>query len=149
MGQGQPAQITLTVDAAILRTTIAGPEVLLIQRGREPYVGYWALPGGKVDTEDHSLDAALVREVQEETGITLTVFSQVGTFGDSGRDPRGRYVSVLYVAVVPPETVMYACAGDDAVQLCWCSLSALPVLAFDHSDCLLYVSQMLKYASIV
>jgi 8-oxo-dGTP diphosphatase len=80
----------LTVDA-ILVSEEREPKVLLIQRRNDPYGGEWALPGGFVD-EMEPLDKAAARELQEETsvdpaGIELV---QTGTYGDPGRDPRGK-----------------------------------------------------------
>src|SRR5689334_11825671 len=85
MAQGQVAQVVLTVDVAIFRQMSSGLEVLLIQRGKPPYQGQWALPGGKLDAQDPTLEYAACREVREEVGLTLESLSQVGTFGNVNR----------------------------------------------------------------
>lgn len=120
----------LTVDIALLRPGADGPEVLLIRRGRMPFAGCWALPGGFVD-EGEPLEAAAGRELQEETGITGVALRQLAAFGDPGRDPRGWTVSVVFWGWLPAETFQLR-AGDDAAAVGWWPWQALPPLAFDH-----------------
>jgi len=84
----------VTVDVVLLcRRPL---EVLLIKRGRPPFKGSWALPGGFVDKAE-SLEAAAARELLEETGIDGIQLKQIGAFGGPGRDPRGHTISVAYV----------------------------------------------------
>jgi 8-oxo-dGTP diphosphatase len=133
MSSSLVAQIVLTVDVAVLRLGQSGPELLLIQRGKQPYQGQWALPGGKVNAGDPTLEYAAHREVYEETGLSLASLYQLGTFGDMGRDPRGRYVSVLYAGSVEPHALVSA--GDDAACAAWFPITSLPLpLAFDHDQ---------------
>ncbi|MFF7139411.1 MULTISPECIES: NUDIX domain-containing protein [Streptomyces] len=130
---------TATTDETIRYTAdvvlLAAGHVLLIERGWDPFKGRWALPGGHVDERETSL-AAAVRELEEETGITVPAadLRQVGAFDAPGRDPRGRYVSVAYTATLP--TPLRPTAGDDATAARWWPLNALPDLAFDHADIL-------------
>ncbi|MFI1510228.1 NUDIX domain-containing protein [Streptomyces sp. NPDC020597] len=130
---------TATTDETIRYTAdvvlLAAGHVLLIERGWDPFEGCWALPGGHVDTGETSL-AAAARELEEETGITVSAddLRQVGAFDDPGRDPRGRYVSVAYTATLP--VPVRPTAGDDATAARWWPLNALPDLAFDHADIL-------------
>ncbi|AZK94855.1 MULTISPECIES: NUDIX domain-containing protein [Streptomyces] len=107
--------------------------VLLIERGWDPFEGCWALPGGHVDPGETSQDAA-ARELVEETGVSVAVagLRQVGVWDQPDRDPRGRYVTIAYLATVPEGTT--AQAGDDARAARWWPLDALPPLAFDHAD---------------
>ncbi|MFE1198500.1 NUDIX domain-containing protein [Streptomyces olivaceoviridis] len=123
--------IRYTADVVLL----AAGHVLLIERGWDPFEGYWALPGGHVDKGETSLDASM-RELEEETGITVPAddLRQVGAFDAPGRDPRGRYVSVAYTATLP--ALVAPTAGDDATAARWWPLTALPDLAFDHADIL-------------
>ncbi|MGM0361758.1 NUDIX domain-containing protein [Streptomyces griseoaurantiacus] len=131
--------IRYTADVVLL----AAGYVLLIERGWDPYEGYWALPGGHVDVGETSVVAA-ARELEEEAGIAVPVadLRQVGAFDAPGRDPRGRYVSVAYTATLPapvPPT-----AGDDATAARWWPLDALPNLAFDHANILAAAAAPLK-----
>lgn len=119
----------LTVDIIIFRLNNNLPELLLIRRGNDPFKGKWALPGGFVD-EDEPLEKAAARELEEETSLKGILLTQMHTFGEPGRDPRGHTVSVVYVGYLPEGAV--ARAGDDAAQAAWFSLDDLPSMAFDH-----------------
>ncbi|MFH9958986.1 NUDIX domain-containing protein [Streptomyces roseolus] len=128
-----PENIRYTAD--VVAVTDDG-RVLLIKRGWDPYEGHWALPGGHVDRGETSLRAA-VRELEEETGVRVTEdeLRLVGVWDQPDRDPRGRYVTVTYLATVPADT--QATAGDDARDARWWPLTDLPErLAFDHADIL-------------
>lgn len=107
-------------------------KLLLIQRGSEPFQGSWALPGGFVDM-DEDLEAAALRELEEETGVRDLFVEQLYTFGTPGRDPRGRVISVAYFSLVNLQDHP-AVAASDAAQAEWFSLNELPELAFDHSE---------------
>ncbi len=119
----------VTVDIIIFRLSDNNPEVLLIKRGNDPYKGHWALPGGFVD-KDEPLEIAAARELKEETGLTDILLTQMHTFGNPGRDPRGHTVSVVYVGYLTDEST--ARAGDDAAAAEWFKTDELPDLAFDH-----------------
>lgn len=121
----------VTVDAVLLAERDGQLEVLLIQRKADPYAGQWALPGGFVDM-DESLDAAVLRELEEETGLTGIRFSQFNTFGDPNRDPRGRSISTAYLAVVDAATHAPK-AADDAGDAAWRPVDTAGDLAFDHA----------------
>ena len=120
----------LTVDLAIT-TREARPRVLLIRRKKEPFAGSWAMPGGFVD-ENERLEDAARRELEEETGVSVAELEQLYTAGDPGRDPRGWTVSVVFLAQVNAADVKPQ-AADDAEEVSWFPLDALPQLAFDHA----------------
>ena len=84
---------SVTVDAVVFGFDGAELQILLIERAHDPFAGSWAIPGGFVD-KNESLEAAALRELQEETGITRVFLEQLYTFGDVGRDPRGWVISV-------------------------------------------------------
>jgi 8-oxo-dGTP diphosphatase len=107
-------------------------QVLLIRRGHAPFQGQWALPGGYVEPDETSKAAAL-RELAEETQVTLTWASPrlVGVYDDPGRDPRGRVVSIAY-ALRFGGTLPRVAAGDDAAEAQWVPLEQATGLAFDH-----------------
>lgn len=126
---------SLTADCVVLRVVGQAFEVLLIQRGKEPFQGSWALPGGFVNPGEEPIEAA-TRELDEETGISLSTEPVlVGVFGKPGRDPRGWVVSVAY-AIDLTEVEVAVKAGDDASEARWLPLDAVLAgdipLAFDH-----------------
>jgi ADP-ribose pyrophosphatase YjhB (NUDIX family) len=92
---------SVTVDVVII--TLRGEElqVLLVKRNFAPFKGRWAIPGGFVHISE-SLETAARRELREETGVTDVYLEQLYTFGDPGRDPRGRVISVTYIVLVRP-----------------------------------------------
>lgn len=121
----------VTVDCCVFGFDAEGLKVLLIQREIEPFAGRWALPGGFVH-EDENLEQAALRELAEETGARDVFLDQVGAFGDLGRDPRGRVVTILYYALVRPGAVRLQ-ASTDARNAAWFLLEDTPALAFDHA----------------
>lgn len=107
-------------------------QILLIKRHIEPFKGGWALPGGLV-LDDENLDAAVRRELHEEAGIKPDFLEQLYTFGNVGRDPRNRVVSVTYLGLVNP-SYHQLFADSDADDAQWFSVNKLPDLAFDHQE---------------
>ena len=134
----------LTVDIVLFHRSDVDVEVLLIKRGREPFKGRWAFPGGFVD-KDESLEAAAARELREETGLHGIKLEQLGAFGDPGRDPRGHTVSVVFYGTVSDRRA--AIAADDAAEAKWRSASHPPTLAFDHRKILRIAMKRLEQES--
>ncbi len=133
----------VTVDVVIFTLRDGDLRVLLVRRRRWPYEGMWAIPGGSVGL-DEALQAAASRKLEEETGLTGVFLEQLYTFGDPGRDPRRRVITVAYFAVVPATDVVPR-AADDAEHVRWWSIYDLPPLAFDHADILSYALTRLRY----
>ena len=121
----------LTVDALVLAGENEAEKILLIRRGKEPYKGLWALPGGFVNM-DEILEQAAIRELVEETGIRLESLEQFRVFDAIDRDPRYRTISVAFYAIIPE--ILPVKGGDDASEAAWFSLAKLPPLAFDHGE---------------
>lgn len=120
----------VTTDCVIFGYDGGALRVLLVRRGRDPYKGLWAFPGGFLEMDESAGQGAL-RELREETGLTDAVLRQFHTFSDPGRDPRGRVISVAYYAVVRMQDVA---GGDDADDARWFALDEVPPLAFDHGE---------------
>jgi 8-oxo-dGTP diphosphatase len=124
---------SLTVDCIIFGLDESSRlKVLLIQRGNEPFKGQWALPGGFV-AENETLEAAALRELKEETGVSDVFVEQLFTFGTPGRDPRGRVVTIAYYALINLAKHKIG-ANTDASDVQWFPIDGLPKLAFDHAD---------------
>ena len=120
----------VTADCVVI-TRESDPRVLLIERGADPFKGCWAFPGGFMNM-DETTEQCAARELEEETGLRVRELRQVGAYSAVDRDPRGRTVTVAYLAVVDaPDEVS---GQDDAAKAEWWRLSDLPSLAFDHQD---------------
>ncbi len=124
----------LTVDCVVFGVDDDELKVMLIQRGLPPFEGKWALPGGFVHV-DESLEEAARRELQEETGLQNVFLEQLYTFGEVGRDPRERVVSVAYYALVKLSDHRVH-AATDARDAAWFPVHDMPSLAFDHAEIL-------------
>jgi 8-oxo-dGTP diphosphatase len=120
----------VTVDIVVFTIRDERLKLLLIKRGGEPYAGKWALPGGFVNI-DESLDEAAKRELEEETGVKGIYLEQLYTFGDPGRDPRERVITIAYYALISSDRLKLA-ADTDADAVGWFEIDDLPKLAFDH-----------------
>ena len=95
--------IRLAVDAVVFGYDPKdGISVLLIERKYDPFKGQWAIPGGLV-LESESLEQAVERELEEETGVKVDYLEQLYTFGAVNRDPRNR-VAVSYTHLRAHET---------------------------------------------
>jgi 8-oxo-dGTP diphosphatase len=153
--------LSVTVDIVIFALRDDGLQVLLVKRKYPPFQGQWAIPGGYVETGE-PLEAAAARELCEETGIgvgqrcvddigagaaragsNVPYIEQLYTFGAPDRDPRGRVITVAYLALVPAPLAVRA--GSDAADAGWTSAHRLPKMAFDHADIVRYALQRLRY----
>ena len=127
--------------ACIVITREADPKVLLIQRGNKPFKGSWAFPGGFMNM-DETTEQCAIRELEEETGLQVSKIQQIGAYSKVGRDPRGRTITVAYLAIV--DEPIAVTGQDDAAKAEWWPLSDFldepsgkaerPHLAFDHYD---------------
>jgi len=136
MSDRDHAYLRLAVDLAILTVREGALQALIITRANEPFRGRPALPGGFLRGDEDIADAA-VRELGEETGLDGTALhlEQVAVYGAPGRDPRGRIVSVAYLAIMPD--LPLPTAGSDASTAAWMPVDAVRgTLAFDHDTIL-------------
>lgn len=120
----------VTADCVVM-TREAVPKVLLIERGADPYKGCWAFPGGFMNMDETTEECA-IRELGEETGLQVTDLHQIGAYSKVDRDPRGRTITVAYLAIV--DAPVAVTGQDDAAKAQWFPIDALPPLAFDHED---------------
>ena len=123
---------SVTTDCVIFGFDGTRLNVLLIERGNDPYKGCWAFPGGFLNMDESALEGAK-RELYEETGLRDAYIHQFHAFSAPDRDPRERVISIAYFALVRLTDVK---AGDDAAKAQWFPLDEIPPLAFDHDKML-------------
>ncbi len=121
----------VTVDIPVFRKTKDDLQLLLIQRDREPFQGFWAIPGGFIDMNE-TLEEAATRELLEETGLQNITMEQLKAYSAPDRDSRQRTVSVAFIGFLTDNQQIKA--GDDARKARWFSVNRLPSLAFDHGQ---------------
>jgi 8-oxo-dGTP diphosphatase len=121
----------VTVDILMLRYHDERLEILLIERKNPPFKGAWAFPGGFVEMNEN-LDTAAVRELSEETSLSVSSLFPLFVADQPQRDPRGRTITQLFCGILNA-SVRTPKAGDDAAGVSWFHLNHLPSLAFDHA----------------
>lgn len=122
----------VTTDSVIFGFDGSSINILLIERGRVPFKGAWALPGGFIHM-DETVEEGARRELMEETNIQDVYLEQFHIFSDVNRDPRERILSVAFFALVSKND-FEVIAGDDASKAQWYEWNHLPPLAFDHAE---------------
>ena len=136
--------IEIAVDAIVFGYNKEdGVRLLLIKRKYDPFKGEWAIPGGFV-LDNESLEDAVERELQEETGVKINYLEQLYTFGKPGRDPRRRIISVAYFGLVKSSQFEKLNATTDAEEAQWFNIKELPKLAFDHQEILKIAIERLR-----
>ncbi len=124
--------MTGTVVTADVIIRYPDGSIILIKRGKEPFRGSWALPGGMLE-EGETVEQCAVREAEEETGVSVSLRKLVGVFSEPGRDPRGHYISIAFLA--DPVEGSPQAASDAADLVITKDFRDLP-LAFDHAKIL-------------
>jgi 8-oxo-dGTP diphosphatase len=127
--------VAVTVDLVVLTVRDDTLAALLVRRGVPPFAGALALPGGFVRPQE-TLREAAVRELAEETGpgFESVHLEQLASYGEPGRDPRMRVITVAYLALAPQLPTPQA--GSDAAEAAWLPVARPPRLVFDHDEIL-------------
>lgn len=137
------AMVDVVVDAVLFTVDDESLKVLLITRERDPFKGIRALPGVFVHNGE-TLAAAALRALKTKVCagyiITAPYMEQLYTFGDPGRDPRGRIISVTYLCIARIESIPVLVPGAG-----WFAVNELPLLAFDHDAIVRYAIQRLRW----
>lgn len=120
----------VAVDAVVFTVIRGSLHVLLIQNKYPPYEHAFALPGGRV-RNDEAPEAAVVRELAEETGVREVFLKKFNAYGAVERDPRNRVVSISYLALID-HTSFALRADSDAMTARWTEVEGLSGLAYDH-----------------
>ena len=107
----------VTVDVVIFSLRDHYLRVLLVSRDRWPHEGTWAIPGGEVGPGE-ALEAAAVRTLESQSGLTDVFLEQLYTFGDPERDPRMRTITVAYYAALP-STALRSIASSESETVHW------------------------------
>ena len=124
--------VALTSDVVAFTVLGESLNVLLIERGSPPFKKQWALPGGFM-RRGETLEKTAARELREETGVGEGFhMTQISTWSEPKRDPRGRVVSTIFVALVDSSKLRPK-ADTDAAKVAWFPARKVPKpLAFDH-----------------
>jgi 8-oxo-dGTP diphosphatase len=134
---------SVTADIVIYTIQDNSLKILLVKRGLEPFKGKWAIPGGFVRIHE-DLEEAAKRELEEETGVKDVYLEQLYSFGEPKRDPRGRVITVAYMALINSEKIKLQ-AATDTTDVQWFPVKKVPALAFDHKKILDYSLKRLKW----
>ena len=81
---------------------------------------------------DETTEQCAIRELEEETGMKVSELHQIGAYSKVDRDPRGRTITVAYLAII--DTPVVVTGQDYAAKAQWFPIDSLPPLAFDHED---------------
>lgn len=118
-----------TVDTIIQRDS----QILFVKRKRDPFKEHFVFPGGFVNEGEKVEDAAL-REVKEETSLSVELVDILGVYSDPSRDPRGHIMSTVFIGKISDNDKNEAKAGDDAGAIQWIDLEDVDnkFFGFDH-----------------
>lgn len=132
----------LTVDAVVFAKGKSGWEVLLIQRGNEPWKGMWAVPGGFLEV-DETCEEGAKRELEEETGMKGVELKQYHVFDAVDRDPRERIITVAHYGFADKSKHPIK-GSDDAKDAKWFEVTNLPPTAADHKQIIEMALEIIK-----
>jgi len=121
----KPKSPILAVDGMFLK----GEKILLTRRNKQPFFGYWVMPGGHVDYGE-TVEKAIKREMKEELGISVKIKKLFGVYSDPKRDPRYHTVSVVYLLEKTKDKIRLS---EEASEFKFFPLNDLPKkIGFDH-----------------
>ncbi len=142
---------SVTTDIVIFTIEENELRVLLIKRANEPFKNQWALPGGFLFQDEEPEHAAL-RVLKDKAGIKDVYVEQLYTFGGSGRDPRGKVITISYVALAPKDKIKIY-ESSKIQNPTFRSVKKLPDTAFDHNRIINYalkrLQSKLEYTNVV
>ncbi|GAB4413096.1 MAG: NUDIX domain-containing protein [Bacteroidia bacterium] len=122
----------VTIDCVIFGFQDFRLKILLVRRDIDPQRGQWQIPGGWVG-EAESLDEAAQRILEEATGVSKVYMEQLGAFGEVGRFPDKRIITIGYSALINP--IIYNLRhGPEVSDVRWFDAKKIPRLTFDHND---------------
>lgn len=125
-----------TVDHGVVK-------VLLIKRTNEPYLDYWALPGGALYNNEKIIDGAK-RELEEKTGLKNINLRMYKLFDDLDRSPLQRMIAVAYIGVMDKEKAKLINETEKTSASDWFSIENIPKLAYDYNEILEVAIEELK-----
>lgn len=127
-------KLAVSVDCVVFGFDDDDLKILLIERGEDPFKGFWALPGNLV-APDENLNDSVNRVLLELTGLKDIYFDQVHTFGEVDRHPQGRVLTIAYNTLVKISDYKLN-PSSFAKEAKWISVSKAKNLAFDHKNIL-------------
>ncbi|OGZ28119.1 MAG: hypothetical protein A2931_02665 [Candidatus Niyogibacteria bacterium RIFCSPLOWO2_01_FULL_45_48] len=131
----------VAVDVVVFSIDNGELKVLLIEMKKKPYMGFWAVPGGLIKS-DESLEQAAKRQLSAKAGLKNVYLEQLYTFGEVNRDPFGRVVSTAYFALIP-STGIKPKTSREYGDIRWFGVKNLPRLAYDHKNVISYALERL------
>lgn len=133
----------VTTDCVVFGVDGDQLNILLIERGDEPYKGCWAFPGGFMNI-DETAEQGAMRELYEETGLVIKNLKQIGAYTAVNRDPRERVITIAFYTTTKKSDVK---GSDDAAQAQWFPIDQVPPLAFDHDQILRDALTLFEHSS--
>jgi ADP-ribose pyrophosphatase YjhB (NUDIX family) len=124
----------VSADVALFSVGEGCLQVLLVQRGKDPAAGLWALPGSVLKPQiDRDLEATARRALRDKISVEVPYLEQLRTFAGADRDPRGWSMAVLHYALLPRDQVQ-AVVRSRVEKVLWADADAVgQTLAFDHA----------------
>ncbi|MBI1343109.1 MAG: NUDIX domain-containing protein [Terrimonas sp.] len=135
-------RVLVAIDCIIFGFDGADLKLLLIKRGFEPEKGKWSLMGGFVKATEN-FEQAASRILKQLTGLEGLYMEQLLAFGDPGRDPMERTVSIAYFSLI--DILQYEKQISHEYHAEWFSLHEIPRLIFDHQDMVELAREKLRY----